>query len=165
MDRARPAHEIRPSVLDRLIDEGKGGAVLQTLSLQELEACVQRDLEALLNTRAEALDDLAPELSEVRRSLLTYGLPDFTTVDLTSNADRERVQAAIEAAIERFEPRLSEVRVSFTRRQLHDGRSGTGPTLNFRIDAVLRVRPRPAPVSFDTFLEVSSQQYEVRAGT
>ena len=39
------------------------------------------------------------EFTEVRRSLLAYGLPDFTSFNLANPADRSRVQHALQSAI------------------------------------------------------------------
>jgi len=152
---------ILPSLLDLLIGETEGEqAVLEAQSLRDLEASVARDLEDLLNTRMEAMDDMPDELPATQASLMTYGLPDFTTVDLTNTPDKRRVQSAIEAAIRRFEPRLTDVRVSLT----EDSASTYSRRLGFRIVGTLRVYPRPPESTFDTWLEVASQHYEVRAG-
>ena len=59
---ARPDREpnLLPSLLDRLLDDRPGvtsePAVSRAQSLRALKKSVARDLEALLNTRREALD-------------------------------------------------------------------------------------------------------------
>ena len=80
----RPEHEpnLLPSVLDRLLDDRPGVAsepvASRAQNLRALKKSVARDLEALLNTRQEALEPLPEEFTELGRSILTYGLPDFT---------------------------------------------------------------------------------------
>ena len=53
----------------------------RTDDVRGLRRAVARDLETLLNTRHEALEEIPESLEEVRRSLLVYGLPDFTLAD------------------------------------------------------------------------------------
>ena len=79
--RADDEFDILPSVLDRLLDDEPGvdreSFSGRFFSLRDLTQAVARDLEALLNTRQEALEELPPEFAEVGHSLRTYGLPDF----------------------------------------------------------------------------------------
>jgi type VI secretion system protein ImpF len=72
------------SILDRLLDDQPEEKRYEPLhsrfqNLRQLKQAVARDLEALLNTRREALEEVPPEFAEVRRSLLNYGLPDFAS--------------------------------------------------------------------------------------
>lgn len=159
---ARPDHKtsIVPSILDRLLDDTPGVSTepmsgrFQTI--RGLERAVARDLEALLNTRQETLEELPSEFVEVNRSLITYGLPDLTSYSLDSEAERNRVRRVLEQIILMFEPRLERVRVTLEPSREHDR------GLRFRIDALLRVEPAPEPVTFDAVLQVNTQQYVVR---
>jgi type VI secretion system protein ImpF len=117
---------------------------------------VSRDLEALLNTRREPIDNVA-DFPALQRSLLMYGLPDFSAMSLKNDADRARIIREVEATVSLFEPRLARVRVT-----LETSAEAT-PTLQFRIDALLRVDPAPEPVTFDALLNVSTQHYQIRA--
>ncbi len=149
-----------PSVLDRLLDDQPGvsrePAFDRLQDLVGLKKAVARDLEALLNTRQEILEELPAEFTEVRRSLLAYGLPDFTSMSVRSDRDRTQMRRAVEDAIALFEPRLTRVRVTVEPPQAHD------QALRFRIDALVRVEPAPEPVSFDASLQVDTQAYVVR---
>ena len=152
---------IVPSVLDRLLDNepqvSKEPASSRTQNLRTLEGAVARDVEALLNSRQETLEELPSEFVEVNRSLVTYGLPDLTSLSLLSQDDRNRIRRAVEQAINIFEPRLQRVRVALeTARENDRG-------LRFRIDALLRVDPVPKPVTFDALLQLSTQQYAIRS--
>jgi type VI secretion system protein ImpF len=147
-------------VLDRLLDD-EPGVAREPLSsrlqdLRRVKQAVIRDLEALLNTRQEALDELSPEFTEARRSLLTYGLPDFTTFTLLSLTDRNRIRRVLEQAIATFEPRLDRVRVTLDPPRPYE------QLLRFRIEAWLRVEPAPEPVAFDAMLQLSTQEYTVQ---
>ena len=149
-----------PSVLDRLLDDEPdvlhAPLAYRFQNVRQIKTAVTRDLEALLNTRQEALHDLPPEFIEVRRSLLTYGLPDFTTFTLLSQTDRNRMRRALEQAIATFEPRLDRVRVILEPPRPHE------QVLRFRIEALLRVEPAPELITFDARLQLSTQEYEVQ---
>lgn len=151
---------ITPSLLDRLLDDQPEVSSEPPLSarytVSQLKRSVARDLEALLNARQEALEDLPPELTEASRSLLMYGLPDFTTLNLLSRPDRHTVQRALERTIAIFEPRLERVQVI-----LEDQPQGDR-ALGFRVEALLRIEPVPEPVSFDAMLRLQTQEYIVR---
>jgi type VI secretion system protein ImpF len=152
--------DIVPSLLDRLIDDNPEVA-LETLGqhfqdVSAFRATVARDLESLLNTRRELLYDLGAEFAEVNRSLLVYGLPDFTSFNLLDVDDPTRLRRAIESAIANFEPRLQRVRVAMEQPKQND------TAVHFRIEALLRVEPAPEPVTFDTILQLGTLEYLVK---
>ena len=160
MARADYKTSIVPSILDRLLDDAPGVShepvTGRFQSVRELERAVARDLEALLNTRQETLEELPSEFEEVNRSLVAYGLPDFTSLSLMSPDDRNRIRRAVEQAIAAFEPRLQRVHVTLEAPREHDR------GLRFRIDALLRVEPAPEPVTFDAVLQLNTQEYVVQ---
>ena len=148
------------SVLDRLMDDEPGlsrePVPERTQSLRQLEGAVARDLEAMLNTRREALEELSEDFKEVNRSLVNYGLPDFTSYSLMGEKDRARIRRILEENIATFEPRLQRVRVTLEAQREHD------KALRFRVDALLRVEPSPEPVTFDAVLQLQNQEYQVQ---
>jgi type VI secretion system protein ImpF len=149
-----------PSVLDRLLDDQPDVShepiPNRFQTLRQLKQAVTRDVENLLNTRQEMLQELSPEFAELRRSLVTYGLPDFTPLNLLNPHDRNRIRRALEQAIATFEPRLARVRVSLEPPRQHE------PTLRFHVEALLRVEPAPEPVAFDAMLQLHTLEYVVR---
>lgn len=158
-----------PSVFDRLFDNRplppweyltrEREARLQAKrnqDVQDLKRCVARDLERLLNTRRESQHDIPEEYPELKRSLLTYGLPDFTAYSLGSRIERNQVARAIEQAISIHEPRLKRVRINV------DDPNVFERALRFRIDALLEVDPARELVSFDGVLQIITQQYQVK---
>ena len=151
---------IVPSLLDRLLDDHPDltheAASYRVDDLRGLKRSVARDLEALLNSRQEALDDLPEDLAQVRRSLLVYGLPDFTAFSLLGTRDRTRIRRALEDVIAVFEPRLERVWVALEESQ------GNDRALRFRVDGWLRVEPAPEPVTFDTVLQLTTLAYVVQ---
>jgi type VI secretion system protein ImpF len=160
---ARPDSEVRitPSVLDRLIDSEPGlsrePVASRYKSLGQLKQSIRRDLEWLLNTRQE-ITYVSPEMKELTNSVATYGLRDFSTANIKSPLDQNRLRQAIESAVKTFEPRLDHVAVQLE--QMRDGER----VLRFRISARVRVEPQPEPVTFDTTLQLGTGEYLVREG-
>ena len=143
-----------PSVLDRLIDDEpdvRAEAPRSSAQLfRELKQSVRRDLEDLLNTRWACLT--WPEsLAELDDSLVNYGIPDFTASDLDATRDPDILLRAIEQCINRFEPRLKNVR-------LHplETAESANRTFRFRIDGVLCVEPFEDAVRYDSSLETAT---------
>lgn len=124
--------------------------------LEELKNSVRANLSAVLNTRR--LDEpVPPEYEHCAASLLSFGLPDFTSFAVTSHEDRELLGAAIETAIRRFEPRLAGVMVTGEPSDPARPRS----VIHYRIDAWLAVEPAPQPVAFDTMFETGKWHFLV----
>lgn len=151
--------DLLPSLLDRLIDDEPDNSEEplghRFQDLGDLKRSVARDLEALLNTRREALDDLPVEFTEVNRSLLVYGLPDFTSFNLLGS-QRDRLRRAIESTISTFEPRLDRLRVTVENPKANDR------ALRFKVEGLLKIEPAPEPVAFDTVLHLTTQEYRVQ---
>lgn len=171
----RTGNDIRviPSVLDRLLDHEpeitSEPVPSRAQGLRQMKQSVRRDLEWLLNARqsapviidAEHADSSNSGASavahELQSSLIFYGLPDFSSASTLSVADQRRISRAIETAVARFEPRLSDVVVTLLpMREIERA-------LRFRIDARLRVEPAPEPVTFDTVLHIHSGEYRIEA--
>jgi type VI secretion system protein ImpF len=149
-----------PSILDRLLDDAPNlqyeAIPNRFQDLRQVKEAVKRDIEALLNTRQETLDELPQSFTEVRRSLLVYGLPDCTALSLHNPQDHRRIRQALEYTIATFERRLERVRVTVEPPQPYDH------ALRFRIDALLRVEPAPEPITFDAMLQLNTRQYVVQ---
>jgi type VI secretion system protein ImpF len=157
MPRANDNIRVTPSVLDRLIDyeprESREPAKSHSLSIKELKQSVLRDLEWLLNTRHGF--EVPESLEEATRSVVAYGLPDFTGISVQSQSELNRVARDIENAIRFFEPRFLELHIIFEPFSPLDRR------IRFRIDARLDVEPTPEPITFDTVLSSGSGKFTV----
>jgi type VI secretion system protein ImpF len=148
-----------PSVLDRLIDhepEVKREAPhSRNQVLREVKQALGRDLENLLNTRRRC--GLLPEgLLDLKRSLIRYGIPDFTGANMGSVENRQDFCRIIAEVIRDNEPRLKTVHVI-----LLDNVEPLDRTLRFRIDALMRMDPAPEPVVFDSALEPGTGTFQV----
>ncbi len=150
---------LQPSVLDRLIDEDPDRQSDQPKSrgqsLAELRAAVRRDLEAILNTRHRCRSWPAA-LTELERSLLNYGIPDFTSAFMGTEASREWFREAVEDAIRRCEPRFQRVDV-----RLMDNADRLDRTIRFRVEALIHADPAPEPIVFDSTIEPSTHNISV----
>ena len=134
------------SVLDRLLQTGDSEPRTLQESIRVTKAAVARDLEWLLNTRC--ISTPAPEtLPEVCASVYNYGLRDITSISADSVAARRELVRSVTDTVQRFEPRLTNVRV----REV--GKTGEGKReIRFVVEGMLRL-PKPEPVAFDTVLE------------
>jgi len=148
------------SILDRLKDELPPPTRAE--ALRRLKRSVGEDLETLLNTRQSA--EIPEDLKELNNSVAAYGMPDFSTLNAKSAAERFHLINVIEGLIARFEPRLREVAVSLEPAGDDELAKAleTDRALRFRIDAHLIVDPSPEPVVFDTTLRLNSGDYKVR---
>lgn len=156
MEKDRGRRSLVPSLLDRLIQGS--ASPLRGHTLTQLREGVRRDLEDLLNTRRRCFS-WPSDLRELDVSLVNYGIPDFTGVHFGSPDSQEEFRRVLQRAIERFEPRLARVAVTLVKDP-----QGMDRTLRFRIEAVLRTRPVPEQVVFDSTLEPLSAAFEVKEG-
>jgi type VI secretion system protein ImpF len=151
---------LNPSLLDRLLDDNPGiqqeVTVTPQQSLRNLHQAVRRDLEVLLNTRRRCATYPA-HLKELDKSLVNYGIPDFTGANLSSQESRSQFVRVIETVIRRYEPRFKSVRAT-----LLDNVEPLDRTLRFRIDAVVYAEPAPENLVFDSSLEPVTGNVELK---
>jgi len=158
---ARTDNEIRitPSVLDRLLDfepkESKEAPKSRSKSLRELKLSVRRDLEWLLNTRCYP-EDVDAGLEEALKSVIFFGLPDFTGVSAKSHVEQKRLSQAVETAIKNYEPRFIDLKVTL------EPIDNIDRLLKFRIEARLDIDPVPEPIVFDTVLQLGSGEFAIK---
>ena len=152
---------LTPSILDRLIDNEPDRSVepewARAQGVFELRDTVKRDLESLLNSR-QTRPDLADNLDELATSMLTYGLPDFTSTGGGGIEEHDLLRRAVERTIERFEPRLRHVDVTVV-----PPKSSFERSLHLTINAMLWLDPEPIPISFDTVVQTATGTCEVKS--
>jgi type VI secretion system protein ImpF len=148
---------VTPSMLDRLIDPDSGGTQTRRgYGIEQMVSVVGRDLEELLNTRLGVIH-LPEEYPALQQSPLAFGLPDFGSVKTASAQSRQAIGRSIEEIVERFEPRLVDVRVHL----VSDPRAKDSLAVRFQIEAKMRVAPFP-DVSFETVLELTTGSASVK---
>ena len=156
---AKANNEIRVSrsVLDRLIDEEPGESResrrSHTTSIKELKRSVLRDIEWLLNTRHGY--KVPDDLEETKRSVICYGLPDFTALSIANSNELSRLADDVKDTITFFEPRFLDLSIIF------EPISNTDRQIRFRIEAHLDTEPSPEPILFDTVLNSGTGGFSV----
>ena len=148
---------VTPSILDRLLDDKPREAVegphVALFDMTAYKAAVARDLEALLNTRCVDPEQLIETYPEARSSVVAYGINDLSSLSLLNPDDRSTLRDRIRVTIERFEPRLKRVKVALESPRDFDR------MLRFRVDAVLAGHPSRPAITFDAWLQLSSNEY------
>jgi type VI secretion system protein ImpF len=145
---------VTQSVLDRLMAVEEWPAT-RSQSLRYFKDALKRDLEWLLNTRQPPIPELV-EYPLARASVINFGLPDITSLGLSSASDHGRLRKAIEICVRNFEPRLTDVRVTL------EGADTADRRLRFHIEGSMKLDPAPEEIAFDTVLELTSGEYKVR---
>jgi type VI secretion system protein ImpF len=161
MSRKPATPRFQHSLWDRLTNpqliRGEDAGVSPAGEIERLREEVRRDLEWLLNSRSTPVE-IPDGLGALQQSLIRYGLPDFTSLNLSDPKEGERFQDVLAEAIRAFEPRLDRVEVRFDPQ--HQDRSRA--TLHYQVRAILRLEPAPQPVVFETVLELGSKTFLVR---
>lgn len=143
--------EIRPSILDRLIDDDpantKDNDKSRIQHLHDLRNSVKRDLESLMNTRFR-MQTPPEQLPQLEKSLLNYGLPDLATVNIADIEKKRQFIKSLENTLATFEPRFKTIKVVYI-----ENKELSDRTLRFRIDATLYADPSPEVIVFDSLLD------------
>ncbi|VAW45394.1 Uncharacterized protein ImpF [hydrothermal vent metagenome] len=160
MVRVRTDQPILPSLLDRLIDDDpdKISEVIKPFGilLKEIRKNIRRDLENLLNTRIFhqfSIDDH----SELDKSIINYGLPDFSRLQFDSEEHRQNFKWLIQSTITKYEPRFQNVQVD-----LNPIGENYERTLYLKISAVLMIDPDPVPIIFDSRVRTADRAVSLR---
>ena len=95
-----------------------------------MEASVAREVGALLNTRIDREVDL---IEPAERTVLDYGIPDYSGMSSASGTDRQTIARFAERAIRAFEPRLANPKVTVVEENVGSR------SLEFRIVGTLSV--------------------------
>ena len=147
------------SILDRLIDlepmstrEAPGSRLG---GVNELKQSIRRDLEWLLNTR-RLVANVSETAEELKKSVVTYGIPDITGLNIQNTAAAADLTRAVEVAINTYEPRFLDVSVSL------EPVTSTDRQVRFKIEARLDVDPVPEPMVFDTVLQLGNGAISVK---
>lgn len=149
---------LQPCLLDRLFDDEPGrlseSKQEKVMSMARFKEGVKRDIEWLLNSKSR-FDDLdEAQFSEVKRSVLNYGIRDFTGLS-SENLQLDSLERIIRNSLIEFEPRLirGTLRVSYI--ELPESASALHKinALDFEISG--KVWAEPLPQDFLLRTEVS----------
>ena len=160
MSRGEDQKRVVLSVLDRLLDDEPGHSseapLDDSLLLRHTQQAIRRDLQDLLNSRIRCVP-WNPEWKELPDSLLNYGLPDFTAAGMDAASNPDKVLESIRQTIERWEPRLSGVRI----RQTTDN-SYFNRVIKFRIEATMMINEKKHVLFYESVLEATTGQFDVK---
>jgi type VI secretion system protein ImpF len=146
-----------PNLFERLLaDEGAHRVGERFLhSVDEARDSVARDLEALMNSRAGMSAESLTDFPLASRSVLNFGIPDFSSMSLHSGLDRDQLCRGIAAAVEQQDRRLRLVSVTLDAEPQAIGR------LSFTITAVLTLSGVVQSVRFSADFDQSVRRYVV----
>ena len=126
-------------------------------SVRQLKAALRRDLEWLLNTRRNPRP-AGSEFAETSISLYNYGLPDVTGMGWDLAARPDRTHAHDRRGRGQCSSRASRgIKVTSLEAQ-----SSAKHVLRFQIEGLLDMDPAPELITFDTVLQLSSGEYQVK---
>ncbi|MBD1556909.1 type VI secretion system baseplate subunit TssE [Vibrio sp. S9_S30] len=149
------------SLLDKLIDHDPRNStdVHFPLNSQQIVRGLIRDVEALLNTRLSwvKVDNTLPEL---RKSLLTYGLPDFSSMPFSSKDGQQHLCKIVKDTLLEFEPRFKELSVSII-----NDKDDVDRVLRLRISAVYELGQKYHELVLDSEVEPVSLGMKVSETT
>jgi len=145
---------VTQSVLDRLVAV-EDWPQNRAQSIRFFKEALKRDVEWLLNTRQSPIPEVA-DYPGARGTIVDYGLPDISSLGLSSASDHRQLRVAMELCLRNYEPRLMDARVTLEESDKVDRR------LRFHIEATMKMDPFPEEVAFDTVLELFSGEYKVK---
>ncbi|MFP5230381.1 MAG: type VI secretion system baseplate subunit TssE [Acidobacteriota bacterium] len=145
---------VTQSVLDRLMTV-EDWPQNRAQSIRYFKDALRRDLEWLLNTRRSPIPEVE-SYPGIKGTIIDYGLPDISSLGLSSAADHRLLRLAMEACVRAYEPRLMNARVTLEDADKVDRR------LRFHIEATMKMDPAPEEITFDTVLEIASGEYKVK---
>jgi type VI secretion system lysozyme-like protein len=122
---------------------------LRAYTYPELLESVRHELQLLFNTRCPLP---LKELLAAPRSVVNYGLSDFSTVTPLSDAERRQLQLLLEQTVTAFEPRLRGARV-----RMGDYWPESG-TLTCHVEAQLVTETLTEAVSFPILIKNPGQR-------
>ena len=167
MSESRDTGGARALLFERLVDRELGQEEPQpfrVLTREELRESVRRELGQLLNSRCPVPLQL---IGEVDRTVINYGIPDFSSLSPQSSDDRKLIAAVIGETIAAFETRLKNVSVNA------EYFEGDERTLHITVNAdlvtetVIEIRSHPEsgtstePVSFPIVLYSKTGTMEI----
>ncbi|AHK14844.1 MULTISPECIES: type VI secretion system baseplate subunit TssE [Thalassolituus] len=143
-------------VLDRLLEQNQSSDFRQSHRIQRcLRESIRRDLENLFNTRYCCVSP--PEAyKNLDDSVLNYGLPDLSTINMSSFDSRNDFCRKIEKTVLKYEPRIKTVKVK-TDAVLDN----EDPTIRFRVEATLHMNPVQELMIFESTLNPINQTVNV----
>lgn len=145
---------LQAPLLDRLLDSGSRSHQPHQL-LRQLRESVRRDLEHLLNSRHRCVSP-ANTQGYMQSSIINFGIPDLSTINMTSSSSRNEFCRLLERTIIAQDPRIKSVKVKSEQKV-----NQQDPCVHFRVEAVLHTHAAPELIVFDSTLNPVNQSVDV----
>ena len=162
MSRAHNKEFVQPSLLDRLTDDEPEKKTepkeKRGLTQAKLRQSVLRDLNWLFNSGNLASVQNLDDYPEVARSILNYGLPNFTGHTI-SGVDLPEIERLLKQAICDFEPRI--LRRTLKIRLNVDEQQMSHNAMTFDIEGELWADPVPLHIYLKTELDLEAGDMKV----
>ncbi len=145
---------VTQSLLDRLIDADEWPTT-RSNSIRMYRDSLKRDVEWLLNTRRPPIDNIH-SYPKSSASVIHFGLADINSFTGSAERDENALVLSIVQSLREYEPRIQSPRVFLVRSD------NANRHLRFHIEGRIQFDSVPEDISFDTVLELSSGEYEVK---
>jgi len=153
MAKTKTENLVTQSLLDRLCDTEDWPTTRQN-SMRVYRESVKRDVEWLLNSRKPPIPEL-PGYPKAAASVINYGLPDLNSFS-DSGKDQSALLVSIMQTLRIFEPRIQNLKVFLARSD------NLTRSLRFHIEGRIQFDTSVEEISFDTVLELTRGEYEVK---
>lgn len=127
-------------------------------SKHDIQSCVKRDLEWLFNTNQYFPNEELNDLPETARSVLNFGIPDFTGKTV-SGLDMIQLERLLFQAIIDFEPRI--MQKTLTVKVIADPNKNRHNVFIFEIEGEIWAKPLPLHLQLRTEFELEGNQVTV----
>ena len=139
---------LQPCLLDRLFDDEprrrSESREEKVISVRRFREGVKRDIEWLLNSKSRFYDLDDGQFSEIKNSVLNYGIRDFTGLS-SENLNLGQLERIIRNALIQYEPRLipEELKISYTEMSQSSSELQNVNALDFEISGKIWAEPLP----------------------
>lgn len=149
--------KLLPNLLERLIlnEDAMRSGERHLLTTDQARESVASDLEKLMNARSFFNPATLARFPLASQSVANFGIPDFSSMSLSSGLDRDRLCRNIALAVEQQDSRLRLVSVSI------DGEQKIIGKLSFTITAALTLSGMEHPVRFSADFDQRVRRYVV----
>lgn len=151
--------QISSPLLQRLTDLAPGEVHqndnARYINYQTLRQDIRQHLEQILNTRLNFFDTFSED-NACSRSILTYGISDFSGQYYSIKKHQHVLCQQIERTLSHFEPRLQQISV-----QLIDHDDVLNRQFRFRINGVVHLKPEPVQTTFESDLDIVRYQFSL----
>jgi type VI secretion system protein ImpF len=146
-----------PNLIERLRSTESQYSAGENVFLNSTQAreSVAFDLEALMNSRTSFDSFTLEKFPLASKSVVNFGIPDFSSMSLLSGLDRDRLCRSIASAVEHQDRRMRLVSVSI------DTAQNTIGKLSFIITAALTLSGVEQPVRFSADFDQRARRYVV----